>query len=279
MEIVIIIIAIIVYIIAGIIILSNDSASFLAKLFFAPVYIIIFVGMIIMGIADLIGDIKEKHRMKDPEYAEAKRKRHEQYLLEQRLKEKQEAEKEKIRKTQEQAALELKKKQEKEALEKKISFYENSEATKKIVEYIRTKSQGIPYRIEITNYRTYINRVERVTNIDFYFEGGRSTYDFATFQLKPLEMPEDVKTFPKSTSEEKISDYFFTKWKKKNNAYYLAVAINKHFNDLFVIKESFHGRYHSDPDYINDVVSEDETTITCKMGYINVELTREKRSF
>lgn len=265
MEIVIIVIAVIVYIIAGIMLITNDSTPFFVKLLFAPVYVLLLVGVVI---TDLIGDIKEKQRMKDPEYAEEKRK-----CIEQNRKE------EIIKKAHKQAALELKKKQENEALEKNIFFYEKSEATKKIIAYIQEKSNGVPYTIRID---TSIYPHLPFTKISFYFEGGWDEYDFEKFQILPLKMPDDEKIFPIGTPSVEIAEYFSSKWRGKNNTYYLACAINRYYNNVFCVEEEHIGIY-TDCDWDNpfgrDVTAFTETTKTCTAGHFNATLTRAKRSF
>ncbi len=182
---------------------------------------------------------------------------------------------ENIRKAKEQAEIELKEKREKEEIEKRISYFENSEATKKIVEYIKTKSSGTPHTIDIITYIYPFaeQKTKKCTKITFYFEGGHASYDFSEFNLKSLEMPEDTATFSKSASPADISKWFLNKWSKKNNTYCLAAAINRHFNNQFKIEEFFcEGLPHN-------VVKSDSTTTTFKMANINAKLTREMRSF
>ncbi len=184
-------------------------------------------------------------------------------------------EQENIRKAKEQAEIELKEKREKEEIEKRISYFENSEATKKIVEYIKTKSSGTPHTITIDTFNLAEQKTKKHTTITFYFEGGHGSYNFSEFNLKSLEMPEDTETFSKSASQEDVSKWFLNKWSKKNNAYYLAAAINRHFNNQFKIEELFYS-YWGTP---HNVVESDSTTRTYEMANINAKLTREMRSF
>lgn len=224
MEIVIIIIAIIVYIIAGFIILSNDSASFIAKLFFAPVYIIIFVGMIIMGIADLIGDIKEKHRMKDPEYAEAVRKRHKQFLLEQRLKEKQDAENIKIQKQKE---------QEREALQRKKYIKDKAQ---EIADEIEKKSNTFTFIVGSIEISSKFHKTKSIFETSVRW-GYKYEENYLENEIK-LKIPMAKKTFTKEDNKNgNVAIYFDNFYKKNNEAYYLAEEINKCFNNTFEINE------------------------------------------
>lgn len=289
MEIAILVACIIVYIIVGIIITINEPKSVVLKVIFAPAELVF---LCLGGLGLFIGWLAKKVRMLvDSDYAEKTRLENKQNQIKQQLNdnysdichtikketEEEEKEKERIRKAKEQAEMELKEKREKEEIEKRISFFENSEATKKIVEYIRTKSNGVPYIIKINNHKF----LHEETTIKFYFEGGCDEYNFSTHQLKSIKMPDDAKVFQVRTSSKEISDYFFSKWSKKNDAYYFAVAMNRHFNNAFQLKEDYYGDYDHDWDYGwgKDIIAHTETTKTCRVGRISVEMTREMRSF
>lgn len=284
MEIAILVACIIVYIIVGIIITINEPKSVVLKVIFAPAELVF---LCLGGLGLFIGWLTKKVRMLiDSDYAEKTRLENKQNQIKQQLNDnysdigytiRRETEEEERKK--EQAEIELKEKREKEEIEKRISFFENSEATKKIVEYIRTKSNGVPYIIKINNHK-FLH--EGTTTIEFYFEGGWDEYNFSKHQLKSIKMPDDAKVFQVRTSSKEISDYFFSKWSKKNDAYYFAVAMNRHFNNAFQLKEDYYGDYGDyDWDYGwgKDIIAHTETTKTCRVGRISVEMTREMRSF
>ena len=244
-------------------------------------FIIGCFALAICGFCRLIFMDEKNHGTFAEKRAEKKRQQEEQYkqyVLERERKRKEEEEREKIRKAQEQAALELKKRQEAMELEKNIAYFENSEVTKKIVNFIREKSNGVPYTIEIRN-TSYLYIQKGYSSIKFYFEGGSDEYNFSVHQLNPLKRPDDEKVFPLNTPEREISEYFFRKWQKKNNAYYLACAINRHFNNIFSIEEQHVGKYDQNDDTLYHITKKTETTKTCSAGDFSAKLTREKQNF